>query len=66
MTDAPIPFNAQATEAEIRRLAALEPLPYEFARKAAAKDLGLRVTALDRFVEEARRQAVVCRFRPRS
>jgi hypothetical protein len=41
-------------EAEIERLARLSPLDYERAREDTAKRLGVRVTSLDKTVEEKR------------
>jgi hypothetical protein len=43
-----------ADEAEIERLARLSPLDYERSREDAAKRLGVRVTSLDKTVEEKR------------
>lgn len=40
-------------DAEITRLGKLSPLDYEQERSSAAKRLGIRVTALDRFVKNA-------------
>lgn len=49
--DGSVPFDRKA---EIIRLAKLTSLDYEQERSAAAKRLGIRATALDRFVKDAR------------
>jgi len=51
--------NAKATESRIAQLAELSPLEYEQRRQAEAENLGVRVSALDKFVQQQReRQAV--------
>ena len=45
------------TDQRIMGLAALPPLEYEQRREPAAKDMGIRVTALDRMVRAEQRKS---------
>jgi hypothetical protein len=48
--------DRNATNAEIKRLAKLDPIKYDRARRDAAKQLGVRAGALDKEVNEQRKQ----------
>lgn len=49
-----VPFNISQAEARITELATMKPLDYELCREAEAKALKMRVSVLDRLVEERR------------
>jgi putative DNA primase/helicase len=48
------PTNVLGEDTEIARLAALTPLAYERERQSAARQLGYRLSVLDKYVAEAR------------
>ena len=49
-----VPFDMPQAEARIAELAKLKPLDYELCREAVAKEMGLRVSFLDKAVQEFR------------
>ena len=55
--ESPIEAEAKDIEAEVKRLSELSSLDYERIRQAEAQRLGMRVSALDRAIEERRKKA---------